>query len=225
MARILIIRPEPGAVETAARLRALGHDPLVAPVIRLAPAPGAAPEGAEALAATSAEAVRQIAGRDIDRSLPLYAVGPGTAATALALGFVNVACAAGTAESLGRLLNRRLHAGARVLYPHGEPLSRDLSALAGSIELLPWLVYRQEPEPALAAAARDAIQAGRVDCLLAYSAFQAETFARLASGLEGLSGVTAFAMSERSALPLRDLGLAGIRIAPSTDENALLALI
>ena len=82
MTRILILRPEPGAGETAARARMLGLDPISAPIFAirsLAWIPPAVGE-TEAVLLTSANAVR--CGGDAlgaFAGLPCYAVGDATA--------------------------------------------------------------------------------------------------------------------------------------------------
>ena len=63
--RIWVTRAEPGASATAGRLRALGLDPLVSPVLEVRPLEAAIDtDGAAALAFTSANAVRAFAARE-----------------------------------------------------------------------------------------------------------------------------------------------------------------
>src|SRR5712672_914868 len=93
--RLLVTRPEPAGARTAARLRALGHDVILMPVLRveLVPNPelGDGPFGA--LILTSANAVQALAQhRRLSelQILPAYAVGRRTAEAARAHGFAPI---------------------------------------------------------------------------------------------------------------------------------------
>ena len=120
--KIWITRAEPGASRTADRLRALGHKPLIAPVIEVHPLPVAIDlGGVGALAFTSANGVRVFAGLCPDRGLPVFAIGGATAEAARAAGFGPVVSADGDIDALaraiiaaeGRLAGAVLHPGAR----------------------------------------------------------------------------------------------------------------
>lgn len=88
--KLLILRPEPGASETAARAREMGLDPVVAPLFAIRPMIPAPIDAAahEAVLLTSANAARHApAGLE---ALPCFAVGERTAAAAAAAGFADV---------------------------------------------------------------------------------------------------------------------------------------
>ncbi len=88
--RLLILRPEPGASETADRARAMGLAPVVAPLFAIAglPGPPVDPAPFDAVLLTSANGARHApAGA---AGLPCFAVGESTAAAARAAGFVAV---------------------------------------------------------------------------------------------------------------------------------------
>ena len=82
-ATLLVLRPEPGASATAARIAARGVDAVVSPLFEVRPLPWEAPppEDFDALLLTSAQAARH-GGTALGQyhSLPLYAVGAATAA-------------------------------------------------------------------------------------------------------------------------------------------------
>ncbi|WP_238298918.1 uroporphyrinogen-III synthase, partial [Methylobacterium soli] len=113
--RIWVARPEPGAGRTGERLRALGHQPLVAPVLMVRPTGAALPaEAPDAILLTSANAVaalRGAAGRL--RGRPVFAVGARTAALAQAAGLGPVTDAGGDAADLVRVVRARLAPGRR----------------------------------------------------------------------------------------------------------------
>jgi uroporphyrinogen-III synthase len=110
--KLLILRPQPGADATAARVRAAGHEPLIMPLFRVEPVDWDAPPPADydGLLLTSANSVRQ-AGTNLAlyRGLPVLAVGQNTAEAALKEGF-NIAHIgdSGVDALLGKLTDRRL---------------------------------------------------------------------------------------------------------------------
>ncbi|MGA9583204.1 MAG: uroporphyrinogen-III synthase, partial [Allosphingosinicella sp.] len=88
--KLLILRPEPGASETAARARAMGLEPAVAPLFEIVAVEGPPVEAGrfEAVLLTSANGARHApAGL---AHLPCFAVGETTAAAARSAGFVEV---------------------------------------------------------------------------------------------------------------------------------------
>jgi len=144
MPTVLITRPEPEASATAARVAALGHVPLVDPMLAIRPLDGPPLDlsGVQALVCTSVNGVRALAARTAERTPPLYAVGARTASEARAVGFWDVIDADGDVGALAALLAGRvdpargalLHAaGAEIagdlagaLAPHGIALRREV---------------------------------------------------------------------------------------------------
>jgi uroporphyrinogen-III synthase len=90
---VLIIRPEPGASETAARAKAMGLEPVVRPLFEVSPAPWGVPDSRrhDAILFTSANAAR-LGGEGLNTlaGLPAYAVGESTAAALKAVGFADI---------------------------------------------------------------------------------------------------------------------------------------
>lgn len=90
MTRVLVLRPEPGASETAQRAKERGLDAQVIPLFEVEPIAWQAPEagGFDALLLTSANAVRHGGEQLKDlRGLPVHAVGAATAEAAREAGF------------------------------------------------------------------------------------------------------------------------------------------
>jgi uroporphyrinogen-III synthase len=83
--KLLVIRPQPGADATAARVQTAGHEPVLMPLFEVQPVGWQLPSPAkyDALLLTSGNAVRQ-AGQGLQalRDLPLYAVGSATSSAA-----------------------------------------------------------------------------------------------------------------------------------------------
>lgn len=91
--KILVLRPQPGADETAARARALGLFPIVAPLFSVRPLDWTPPDPAhfDAVMLTSASAARQAATGLIPfLAFPCYAVGEATATAAEEAGFTDI---------------------------------------------------------------------------------------------------------------------------------------
>jgi len=120
--RIWITRAQPGADATAERVRALGHEAIVAPLlaVRVIPDVHIDLRGVAALAFTSANGVRAFADASGERGLKVFAVGAATAQAARAFGFKSVLSADGDVEALaegiavrrGELRGAVLHPGA-----------------------------------------------------------------------------------------------------------------
>src|SRR3990167_11533761 len=119
---VWITRAEPGAALTADRVAAMGHRPLVAPLLRIENLPDVEVDltGVSALAFTSSNGVRAFADLSPRRDIRVFAVGASTTAAAKAAGFKAILSAEGDVNALaGRIAARRaelrgavLHAGA-----------------------------------------------------------------------------------------------------------------
>lgn len=235
--RVLVTRPEPGAGRTAAKLRALGLEPVVLPLSRtkpLAVAGDAAPADAAALAVTSANAIRHAPPELIRRlaALPCHAVGRRTADAARSAGFSRVEEGPGDALGLAGAIGAGL-AGRTLIYLCGRqrfPGFEERLAAAG-VQVQPIETY----DTVAVDHADDAVSArfaGRpVEAMLLYSASAAETARRLAvrPSLRPLFGrAEVYALSQRIATaylasPGRHDG--ALHVAPAPTEEALLALL
>lgn len=210
--RLWVTRTAPAAHETAARLAALGHTPLVAPLLVVRPLPltDPAPDHA-ALAFTSRNAVVLWAGLGPQRNLPVFCVGDATAEAARAAGYTDVHSASGGVQELAALI--RLEAPGPVLAPGPDRPAADLSALVGPdtpVHMLAVYDTVEADDPAPAA----------FDGVLFHSPRAATAFANRHAGTA--PGRLAFAMSPAVAAPLEALGFSGVRIAARPDEQALI---
>ncbi|WP_454916139.1 uroporphyrinogen-III synthase [Xanthobacter sediminis] len=228
----LITRPEPAATQTAERLRQLGHEATVDPMLRIAPTTTPLPEGPfDAVAFTSINGVKAFGAHPEGPSLfhlPAFAVGTRTAKAARAAGFAHVTDCAGDADALAGRLAAALPKGARVLNPAGEDRAADLAELlkAPGLDLVLTIIYAAEPADALSEAARAALEAGRIDAALHFSQRTVKTFLACvaAAGLtRQLQGVREFCLSEQVGGPLAKAGFP-IEAAAEPNEDALFAL-
>jgi uroporphyrinogen-III synthase len=210
--RILVVRPQPGADATAARLDALGHDPVVHPLLAthgVAWAPPAPPPGAIIL--TSAAAVRH-AGPNAEalKSLPVHAVGEATASAARAAGWASVHTGPGTVQALieGLAAGHYLHLAGAELTPVAMPPGINVTRV--TVYATPLL-----PLPALPDAA----------VVLLHSPRTAAQFAAEWDRLGGLrADIALFAISTATQAAAGS-GWASADVAPEPTEAALLAML
>ncbi|WP_375462866.1 uroporphyrinogen-III synthase [uncultured Methylobacterium sp.] len=232
--RIWVARPEPGASRTAERLAALGHRPLVAPVLTVRPTGASLPQGAvDAILLTSANALAALLATTEVSSLqgiPVFAVGARTAALALRARLGPVEAGAGDAAALAVLIAARLRPGARLLHVAGaerkaEPAAT-LSAAGYAFETL--VAYAAEPLahlPEAAAAALGAKPPG-LDAALHYSRRSATVALELAQGA-GQGGafraLRHYCLSDDVAAALETSGITARFVAARPREDDLLA--
>lgn len=205
--RVWITRAEPGAARTAARLRDMGLEPIIAPLLAVEPLTPALPDLAifDALAFTSPNGVAAYAPLTPRRDHAVFAVGDATAQVASAAGFPDVRSAQGDLTALARLIAESL-SDAAILIPQAETPAGDMTAAltqAGARRIMahPLPIYRTNPTAQPAPAAR----------LLAD---------RHAAALHG---AMIACISPAAAAPLAALGLPPL-VAPSPNEAALLAI-
>lgn len=234
--RILVTRPADEAQRTASRLTALGHDVLVAPVLRIEPltdAPiGAGPWSAVLLTSgNAARAVTAHAKASALTKLPVFAVGRQTAQAARLAGFSDIVSADGDSGDLVRLVSSRLAGDASpLLYLAGSDVSRDLAAdlaVAGlRVEIV--VLYDATATESLTQEAKAAIGAGTVDSVMHYSRRSSAIFvdcARRDGLLREIKALTHVCLSNRATEPLREIGAVDIRVARRPDEEALIDLL
>src|ERR1700733_1933892 len=100
--RVLVTRPRADTEIAAAKLIALGHSVIIAPLleIRFEDGPEISLDGIQAVLATSSNGVHALARRTQRRDVPLFAVGAQTAHVAREHGFKTVRNAEGDAAAL-----------------------------------------------------------------------------------------------------------------------------
>ncbi|SJM68337.1 Uroporphyrinogen-III synthase [Brevundimonas diminuta 3F5N] len=219
--RVWVTRAEPGAARTADRLAALGFIPLIAPLLTLAPLPGALdaapdPAAVAALALTSPNGVEAFAPLiPRFRNHPVFAVGDATAEAAHAAGFANVRSASGDIHALARLIAAEAPPGP-LLAPGAREPAGDLPALLPDrpVQRLPVYAAFETHTPA----------PETFDAVMLHSPRAARA---LAAHLPraAASGRVAICISEAAAAPLRPFDFAEIRIAAAPDEPAMLSAL
>ena len=244
--RLLLTRPRPEAERTAAALRAIGHEPVFAPVLEIETIPDASigPGPFAAVLLTSGNAARALAEHpDRDRlvALDCFAVGSQTAAAARLAGFANVYSAGGDGGDLARLIGkhragegqareRQAGGGDPLLYLAGDDRARDMAA-----ELAPYglrleivVIYRAVAATTFAPDVAAALKAGDVDGVLHYSRRSTAIFIECvrAAGAEAAAAqLTHVCLSARASEPLAAINAKSILVAQQMDESAMLALV
>ncbi|AZO40184.1 uroporphyrinogen-III synthase [Mesorhizobium sp. M7D.F.Ca.US.005.01.1.1] len=234
MLRVLVTRPEPGALRTARQLRETGFLPILLPLTETVALPvdaGLVPDDAIAVAITSANAVRH-APEDVIAALaalPCHAVGKRTAEAAREAGFLSVSEGPGNAEGLAGSLAADLsgktivYLCGRVRFPAFEHELKAASVQVHAVETYDTLQMGYSDETIL-----ERLSGQPADAVLLYSAKAAAAMQVLARrpALHGLFEKTwFFALSNRIAAILDDTASERIRIAAQPDEEALLALL
>jgi uroporphyrinogen-III synthase len=228
-AGVLITRPEPGASETAARVAALGWQPVLAPVLAITPRPIGEVGPMQAVLVTSGNAVPALAA--LPRGLRLLAVGDATAARARAAGFSDVHSAGRDAAALAELAGRlcRPDAGELLLVSgegRGRPLAEALRAAGFTVQHR--VAYAAAPVAALPPAAVGALRSGAVRVALFFSPESARAWVWLLQRdeLTGmLEQVEALALSPATAQALAPLPWRHIRVASQPTQDDLLTLM
>lgn len=231
MARALVTRAEPGASETAARLRAMGCEAILAPLLTIEAVPADTDiAGVQALLFTSANGVAAFARATLARNVPAYSVGDATGEAARAAGFADVRVAGGDVGALAQWVaaTARPEAGP-LLHVAGADLAGDLK---GALEARGFTVdrrvlYRAVSADALPPAAETALVTDppTIDIVLFHSARAAEAFNRCAKPEAHLDRITALCLSEAVAAAARVRDWRAVVAAQEPRETALLALI
>jgi len=227
--KILITRPLEDAEETAAKLAALGHHGVVAPLLAtdfiMGPPPDLA--GVQAVLFTSANGVKAWQRRAGGHDVTAFAVGPQTTDAAKAAGFTDVRNADGDSRSLARLVQDQAWPDAgTLLHVHGG----EGSALAQELgrhgfQMREAVLYRVIPA-AIPPEAADLLGAGTLDAALFFSPRSAGIFRDLAQKQHWpTERLLAACISAAAAQALAPLSFAQIRIAAAPNQAALLACL
>lgn len=231
--RLILTRPLEESTKLAAQLGELGFDPVLSPAIEIRNQPGVTVDltGAQGILATSANGIRALAEAVAARDLPVYAVGPSTAAAAAALGFTTVHVAGGDVDALAALVVALADPGAgRLVHAAGTALAGDLK---GALEARGFTVervvlYEARPAERLSPEALEAIKSGTFDGVLFFSPRTVTNFVNLAcdSGLaDRFHHATAYCLSQTVAAGLGPLEFARVVVAAEPTEAALVAAL
>lgn len=215
--KLLVIRPQPGADATAARIKAAGHEPLVIPLFAVEGVAWEAPAADyDGLILTSANAVRQVAPKlKAFAHLPVLAVGKVTAMAAEQAGLdIAVVGNSGAEDLLSGVADRKL------LWLAGEDYTPVVAPPSLRVDVC--IVYRSAALPVPAGFNDLVLQA---DHVLLHSVRAAEYFASLllAQGIQK-AAISIAALSAGVAEAAGD-GWKSVHAAPEPNDAALLSLL
>jgi uroporphyrinogen-III synthase len=229
---VLITRPQPGAVETAKKLSALGFEPVCLPLTEIRPTFVELPAGQDfdAVAVSSANAIRH-AQPSLLRALaglPVFAVGRRTAEAATDAGFKDPTIGPGNGRELATLMASRLARGARIIYLCGRVRTNGFEEAlrAAGVETMPVETYDTVMLDYADEDLAKTLKSKPLDAVLLYSRVAAEALLKLTdrSVMSPLLARTSFiCMSERVAEALIPIGERRVRVAAAPDEAAMLA--
>jgi uroporphyrinogen-III synthase len=234
---VLITRPVEDCEPLKSQIEALGCMVMLSPLIEIVPNEIAASDldGATAVIATSANALSAIGnavGRDRLKHVPLYAVGPATAATAQAYGFETVIEGPGRASDLVPLVSQASSESLRrVLYLRGETIAFDLETALSDrgISAVPIVSYRSIAREALSSSVIKALQSGSIDVVTLMSPRTARIWAQLgavSAPPECLARLSYACLSERVGDAVAAIAQSGkIRVASHPDIDGLVTVV
>lgn len=228
--RLLVTRPIEDAGPLRDRLEALGHAVEILPLMQVVPRHGVAVPGRpyQAVAMTSANAVRALGRAGNLARLPALTVGPQSLAAAKAAGFLHVSAHGGDVAGLAAHMQRSLDPSrGPILYLSGAETAGDLEGtlrhLGFDVDRL--ILYDAVPETSLGSA-DTALRQRRLDGVLLYS----PRSARIWTALVDAHGLAAEAVRLRHYCLSRNVAAAlppawPAEIARTPDEAAMLALL
>ena len=228
--RVLVTRPLDDAEETAALLRARGHEPLIAPLLSVRYHDGHALhlEDVQAILATSANGVRALARRTSRRDFPVLAVGSQTTESAREAGFTDVRNADGNAEALAVAVRGWVKpSGGALLHAAGAEAEGRLAGVlrAAGFTVRVEVLYDVPAVEAFPEPVRAALAQGALDAVLLFSGRSAQAFAACVAQADlqpACVRLIACCISEAAAKPLAGLTFKAVRIAARPNQAALL---
>lgn len=234
--RLAITRPRDDAERQAKQIKALGHEPLICPLLEIEDRL-VAPfhlENVQALIVTSRNALRSLSRNrafEESKTLPVYCVGEATAEFAGELGFSRIIPGEGTAKALlSRIAQTANPQGGVLLYLTGGHLAFDLEsplATAGFHVTRIILYEAREIDEQGASDFAEKIREG-IDGVILMSPRTAEIFIKIIRRFaleQEVRAISCYCYSKAIAKPLREIdGLTGA-VSSHPTEAELMRLI
>jgi len=223
---VIITRAEPGAGQTAERLRAKGLPVIVSPMLALARTEAVCPDLADVagLIFTSANGVRYFAMESDRRDLAAWCVGPATAEAAETEGFGTVKNANGDGQALTEaIITGTQPAAGPLVHVANAAAKGDVAKglRAAGFEIVFSPLYEACPVATLSPLVNAALSDALSCLILIHSAKGASAFAAAIGGRD-VGQHIAVGVSAQAVAPLRGRGLARIEVASAPNEAALL---
>ena len=228
--RIAVTRPEEDAGPLKAKLEAIGHEVTVVPLLAIVARPGVdiEPLPYQAIAVTSANAIRSLSGHHEVKSLRILTVGPQSLKAARAAGFKTAEVHGGDVDGMARYVRETLKpTDGPILYLSGAETTGDLHGqlIAAGFDCRRAILYDAVPACSLGAVAAR-LKSGEIDAVLLYS----PRSARIWCDLVAKAGLLAEAALPRYLCLSRNVAAVlpetwFTRIAATPDDGAMLALL
>lgn len=223
---VLVTRPAHQAAGLMTALSLRGFTPVASPVLELRHLSATVPGGDhDGLVFTSANGVEAFQALDARRDIPVFAVGPATAAAARKAHYEWILAGDQGAEVLAEIISGRLKSGSRVLYPSARDVAFDLETALkpAGIHVDRIVVYEMEPASSLSGPARDAIRAG---CrALFFSARTAKIFHALANAAEETLGSVDATFLFNPDKDITDAGWRSVGVMPRESDEQLAEML
>jgi len=231
---LLITRPQSDANDWRTAFEARGARISVDPLLTIDYVPPLALPAAQAVIATSRNALRALALSPAlaqATRLPLFTVGPATTALARDLGFTTIHEGPASARDLVAVITRNASpASGRLLHVSGDKIAFDLGValVAYGFETHRLVVYGSTPATAFRDTTRDGLSTGAIDTVMLMSPLTAKTFVKCAheSGLfEQCQRLVYVCLSNNVASALVPLVPTRLHIASEPHSQAVFTLI
>ena len=235
--KILVTRPKRQSLVTAQKLKALGHQPIIEPLLEVKTISTKLPKGAfDAIVITSANAIEQLdSGWPIQNreQVPVLVTGKATQKAAANVGFTLAQTVNGSALDLINavptwLKNYEHQTPIQILYPCAEAVAHDLESklTSKSVTCISWPVYKSIAKRELSTEVKNQLVLGEIELVLLYSTRTAAAFAAIFEGLD-LAGtrIQSLALSEEIKKSLPSTLQSNCKFANEPNEETLLALI
>lgn len=234
--RLIVTRPLVDAERQAAMLKALGHEPLIHPLLEITfpPLTPLRLKGVQALVATSRNALRGLAQNEsfeLARRLPIYCIAKHTADFARKSGFTHVITGTGTAKDMVPLITHsaRPETGA-LLYLTGRHLAFDLETplKSAGFAVPRVIIYETHEIGSESAAAFAQTMRGGADGIVLMSPRTAEAFVKLIRNFklrQEARKITCYCYSEAISEPLGEIEGLTVAVSSHPTEDEMMRLI
>ncbi len=227
--RVLLTRPQADSERVAAELAQDGFETLIWPMMEIRPTVSGIviDRDTNAIAFTSANAVRIFAELSDQREIPALCVGQRTAAVAKAVGFHDVRCADGTVADLAGLVDQS--GFSHILHPRGRHVAGNLGAMThrSAIEIDDAVIYDSVPSPEPGPELSVTLLSEKIDVVSAWSPRSAQLLGAALSVHPEIDVRRSMlvAISEKTAKPLMGTGFQQVTIADRPTGSAMLRAI
>ncbi len=233
--RLLVTRPEADAFAFADELRALGHEPILQPLLEFHPLDFDAQPliAADALIMTSGNSLRALEERGAVPDIagkPLYCVGEQTAKRALSAGFKTVLEIAGTGEELAAKIIASGRRDAALAHVMGEHMAFDIAGALGreGFPVQTVTVYSMEACRCFSPEVERMLKSGEVDGVILMSPRTAEIYVSLChrhGAGDCAKTLLYLCLSDNVAAKLSSLKPHHVRVSGKPNRKALLELL